>query len=129
MVAFSNENINLIYFETNYYNYIIKYNKAFASNILEINRNKTIITNVNGTYLAKNLKNFLEKNKLKKILKNSYKAIIKVSDEIIALTSNKIIPNGKNSLVLYNIFSNEIVYELTGYSFSLCINNLLLIDN
>ena len=129
IVAFSNENINIISFETNNNAYIIQSYKAYASNIQEINSDKYIISNEKGTYITKDLMSSLEKNELKKIINYSYKGITKISDEIIALSSNSIMPNGKSKLEIYDINSNKSLFDFETYSFSLCINSLLLMDN
>ena len=126
--AFSNENIDIISYNPNNNNYFIETYKINASNFLEVNINRYIITNVNGVYILNDLTTCLI-NKELKILKYSYKVMMKINDKIIAFTSNKVMPNGKDRLVFFNIYSNAIEYELEGYSFSLCPNSLLLMDN
>ena len=126
--AFSNENIDIISYNPNNKNYFIETYKINASNFLEVNSKRYIITNVNGAYILNDLTTSLI-NKELKILKYSYQVMMKINDKIIAFTSNKVMPNGKDRLVFYNIYSNAIEYELEGYSFSLCPNSLLLMDN
>ena len=129
IVAFSNENINIITFEPNNNAFIVQFYKFFASNILEISRNKYIIASTKGVYIVNDLMGPLEKYESKKILNYSYRAIIKISKHLIALTSNKILHKGRNRIVIYDLSINGIFYDLEGYSFSLSLNSLLLLDN
>ena len=129
IVAFSNENINIITFEPNDNTFIVQYYKNFATNILEISNKKYIIASIKGVYIVNNLATSLDNFESERILKHSYRATIKISEYLVALTSNNILHNGKNRIVIYDLSSNDIFYELDGYSFSLSLHSLLLLDN
>ena len=129
IVAFSNENINIITLEPNNNSFIVQNYKNYASNILEINHNKYIIICIKGVYIVDNLITPLDNYENRKLLRYSYRAAIRISKKLIVLTSNNILSNGKNRLVIYDINAEDVFYELEGYSFSLCLNSFLLMDN
>ena len=125
IIAYSYECLSLISYETYKNNRpLIQIYTISASHLLQIDRNKYVINNVKSGYISDD---FSVENNFKKIFKYTYYAGIKINEKLSAFTSNRIMPNGKDRLIIYNIISNEIVYELEGYSFSLSQNSLLLI--
>ena len=128
--AFSNKQIKIISYNPKRNIFDIDYScNSYAYNILEVANNKYIISNADGTFITNDLRFSNEINKLQKILDYSYRAAIKINDNIIAFTSNEILSNGKDRIVLYNHSINQIENVLGEYSFSLCSNSLLLLDN
>ena len=124
----SNDNIRLITLEMNNDKEYYIYDLISSNNCVEIGDNNYMICNTKGVYLFNNLFK-KEKNKPHKLINNSYKVIKKINKTIIAFTSNEVIPNGKNSLILFDLESKEIKKELNGYSFSKNINSLLVMNN
>ena len=125
IIAYSYECLSLISYETYKNNRpLIQIYTISASHLLQIDRNKYVINNVKSGYISDD---FSVENNFKKIFKYTYYAGIKINEKLSAFTSNRIMPNGKDRLIIYNIISNDIVYELEGYSFSLSQNSLLLI--
>ena len=127
IIAYSYEYSSLISFE------IGKNNKpsvhtytTSACNILEIERNNYIINNAKAGYITKD---FFDKTNHKIIFKYSYYEGMKIDEKLLVFTSNVVMPNGKDRLIIYDKISNDILYELEGYSFSLSPNSLLLIKN
>jgi hypothetical protein len=62
------------------------------------------------------------------ILKEAYTGGIILSDDLFALTSNEIVKNGANKLIIYNIKSKKIQFELKGYSFIPSCNGLSIMQ-
>ena len=128
LIAYSEEKIILITLNLNIRNYKSVSFKISASNIIEINDKDYIINNKKGGFLIKNLFSS-SKNIIQRTLKYYYKVGLKIDEQNAIFTSNEIIHNGKNRLIIYEIKTNEINYELEGYSFSLSQNSLYLIEN
>ena len=127
IIICSNDNNKLITYKTNSDFYHLESQDFSSSLFIEMNgekdSNKYIISNVNGTFFARKL--FASKAELKKKLDYNYKVGIKISEEKFALASNSIVPNGADKLIIYNLESEEIIYEIGGKSFSICMNSLL----
>ena len=127
IIAFSYENSSLISCETHKNNKTSVHTYTIsACNILEIERNNYIINNFKSGYISKD---FFDKNDYKKIFNYSYNIGIKINEKLSVFTSNSVIANGKDKLIIYDKISNDILFELEGYSFSLSKNSLLLIKN
>ena len=126
IISFSYEKIYIITFDIQKYHVSIQTFEISANNIIQTNRNIYIINNIKGGYITQDS---FEKNNLKKIMRYSYKQAIKINDTIIAFTSNQIMTNGKDRIIFYDFKSNDIIYELEGYSFCLSKNSLLLMNN
>jgi hypothetical protein len=131
IIICSNDNNKLITYKINNDFYHLE-NQDFSSSLfIEMNEkkdsNKYIISNIQGTFFAKKLS--ASKTELNKKLDYNYKVGIKISEKIFALASNSIVPNGADKLIVYNLESKEIIYEIEGKSFSICMNSLLLIEN
>ena len=127
IIDYSSENSSLISYETKKSNkpsvdtYMIS-----ACNILEIERNNYIINNVKAGYISKD---FSDKIDYKKIFEYTYNVGIKINETLSSFTSNRVMVNGKDSIIIYDKTSKNVVYEKEGYSFSLSQNSLLLIIN
>ena len=125
-ISYSYENMNFIKYES-LNNISIKSHKISVNHAIYINDNKFILNNINGGFLYDNL-NFFDKKNLVKILKYSYYEGIKINQDLFVFSSNKIMPNGKDSLIFFDLFFGKL-YELEGYSFSINKNSLLLVKN
>ena len=127
IIDYSSENSSLISYETKKSNkpsvdtYMIS-----ACNILEIERNNYIINNVKAGYISKD---FSDRIDYKKIFEYTYNVGIKINETLSSFTSNRVMVNGKDSIIIYDKTSKNVVYEKEGYSFSLSQNSLLLIIN
>ena len=114
----------------NNYKYSSITHKIPSNCLLEVEDNKYINCNNEGVI---NLKNILNNNIMKedkiKILRNSYKIIKEINNKIIVFSSNGITVNGKDKIIIYNYQTKEIIYELEGFSFTLSLNGILLMDN
>ena len=97
-----------------------------ACNILEIERNNYIINNVKAGYISKD---FSDKIDYKKIFEYTYNVGIKINETLSSFTSNRVMVNGKDSIIIYDKTSKNVVYEKEGYSFSLSQNSLFLIKS
>ena len=127
IIEYSNENSSLISYETQKGNKPSVHNYSIsACNILEIESNNYIINNVKAGYISKD---FFDKIEYKKIFEYTYNVGIKINEKLSAFTSNKVMVNGKDRLIIYDNISNDIVYEIEGFSFSLAQNSLLIIKN
>ena len=121
----SNDNVRLITLDDDEEYY--EYSPISSNNCLEIGNNKYIICNTKGVYIIDNI--FNKNINRTKIINNSYRAIKKINETIIVFTSNEVIPNGNDSLILYNLEYKKIIKKLDGFSFSLCTNSLLVMNN
>ena len=125
-ISYSYENLNYINCES-LNNVSIKSHKLSVNHAIYINDNKFIVNNIDGGFIYENLSVF-DKKDLVKILKYSYYEGIKIYQDLFAFTSNKIMPNGKDTLIFYDLFRGKL-YELEGHSFSINKNSLLLVKN
>lgn len=125
IIAYSYECLSLISYETHKYNTPrVQTYPISASHLIQIERNKYIINNEKDGYISED---FTDKKTFRKIFNYTYHVGIKINEKLSVFTSNRVMPNGKDRLIIYDIISNKIVYELEGYSFSLSQNSLLSI--
>jgi hypothetical protein len=125
----SNDSINMITIKLDRNTEHYETNQISSNNCLEIENNNYIICRNKGVILSNNLFNKMKRRKSETIKNNSYKVVKKINETLIVFTSNEIIYNGKNNLVLYNLELKKCIYELEGFSCSICVNSLLVMNN
>ena len=125
----SNDSINMITIKLDRNTEHYETHQIPSNNCLEIENNNYIICRNKGVILSNNLFNKMKRRKSETIKNNSYKVVKKINETLIVFTSNEIIYNGKNNLVLYNLELKKCIYELEGFSCSICVNSLLVMNN
>ena len=125
----SNDSINMITIKLDRNTEHYETHQISSNNCLEIENNNYIICRNKGVILSNNLFNKMKRRKSETIMNNSYKVVKRINETLIVFTSNEIIYNGKNNLVLYNLELKECIYELDGFSCSICVNSLLIMNN
>ena len=96
--------------------------------ILEVRKNNYIVCGNKGVYIYYDLFSKIVGTRNIIILKEAYTGGIILSDDLFALTSNEIVKNGANKLIIYNIKSKKIQFELKGYSFIPSCNGLSIMQ-
>ena len=128
-IACSNKMTSLIRFYYNNNRFCIdKINKEYSF-CLELEENNFLVCNKNGIFLKIGfLSSIIEEKEELKIYNKRFKAGIKLNKICFVLTSNSIFPGGEDKLIVYNIITKKIFYEIEGYSFNFSSNNLSLIS-
>ena len=130
LIACYGQNIYLIIINKTNYKYETKKYQIPKTTILfclEI-LNKFIIVGINNIMQIEDLFNDkIEVKKMIKISSKSYKRGLPLNNDYIALISNNLIPGGSNELIICNLITNEIDYQLSGYSFNLSDNSISLL--
>jgi hypothetical protein len=96
--------------------------------ILEVRKNNYIVCGSNGVYIYYDLFSKIVGTRNIIILKEAYTGGIVLGDDLFALTSNEIVKNGANKLVIYNIKSKKVQFEIKGYSFIPSCNGLSIMQ-
>ena len=96
--------------------------------ILEVRKNNYVVCGSKGVYIYYDLFSKIVGTRNIIILEEAYTGGIVLDDDLFALTSNEIVKNGANKLIIYNIKSKKVQYELKGYSFIPSCNGLSIMQ-